>query len=153
MPAIPELVIRLSLAFWVGGTLVVVMEAPVLFAGLSRDRAADLFDEILRRFEAVKHVLSLALVTAVFVELEQRGGLDRRGIVPGIAIFVAVATNVYLAMVLRPRIGYFRSKVPSFDAAAPGDPWRQRFDRLHRRSVRVLVLGWVAATVALLTRS
>jgi hypothetical protein len=152
MPAISELVVRLSLAVWVGGTLVVVLAAPVLFRGLSRDRAADLFDEILRRFEAVKHVLSLALVIAVFAELEQRGGLDRSGIVPGIAIFVAIATNVYLAMVLRPRIGYFRKKVPSFDAAAPDDPWKGRFDRLHRRSVRVLVLGWIAAGVALVMR-
>ncbi len=153
MPSIPDLVIRFALAIWVGGTLVVVLAAPALFRGLpSRDRAADLFDEILRRFEAVKHLLSLALVIAVFVELEQKGGLERRAIAPGIAIFLAVATNVYLAMVLRPRLGYFRQKVGSFDAAAADDPWRLRFDRLHRRSVRVLVFGWIAAAVALALR-
>ena len=58
---------------------------------------------------------------------------------------MAVATNVYLSMVLRPRMNYFRMKVGSFDAAAPDDPFRRRFDALHRRSTRVLTLGWIAA--------
>jgi hypothetical protein len=151
--AVAEQAIRFSLAFWVGGTLLVVLAAPVLFRGLaSRDQAGDLFGEILRRFEAVKHVLSLVLVIAVFLELEQKGRLEGPGVASGIAIFIAVATNVYLAMVLRPRMKYFRLKVGSFDAAAPDDPWRAKFDRLHRRSTRVLVLGWLAAAAALALR-
>ena len=89
------------------------------------------------------------LVIGVFVTLEQRGRLAGPAIVAGVAIFVAIATNVYLAMVLRPRMGYFRDKVGSFDAAAADDPWKTRFDRLHRRSTRVLTLGWVASGIAL----
>jgi hypothetical protein len=144
------LVLRFSLALWVGGTLVAVMAAPVIFGGItSRDTAGYVFGEILRRFEAVKHVLSLGLVLAVFLELEHRGRLSTEGIVSRVAIFLAVASNVYLAMVVRPRLNYFRMKVGPFDAAPPDDPWRLRFDRLHRRSVRVLVLGWIAAAVAL----
>lgn len=153
MPPLPEQVIRFSLALWVGGTLLVVLAAPVLFRGLSsRDQAGSLFDEILRRFEAVKHVLSLLLVVAVFLELEKRGRLEGAGIASGMAIFLAVASNVYLAMVLRPRIKYFRMKVGSFDTAPPDDPWKARFDRLHRRSVGVLLLGWIAAAAALVLR-
>jgi hypothetical protein len=151
-PAVPAtaLVIRFALALWVGGTLLVVLAAPVVFGKIaSRDTAGDVFGEILRRFEAVKQILSLALVIAVFVGLEQRGGADRREMVGIVAIFVAVATNVYLSMVLRPRMNYFRMKVGSFDAAAPDDPFRRRFDALHRRSTRVLTLGWLAAAVAL----
>jgi len=143
-------VIRFSLALWVGGTLLVVVAAPVLFQQIpSRDLAGAVFGEILRRFEAVKHALSLALVIAVFARLEQQRELAGAGAAAAIAIFLAVATNVYLAMVLRPRLNYFRMKVGSFDAAATDDPWRLRFDRLHRRSSRVLVLGWIAAAVAL----
>jgi hypothetical protein len=143
-------VIRFSLAFWVGGTLVVVMAAPVLFRQIpSRDLAGAAFGEILRRFEAVKHALSLALVIAVFARLEQQRELAGSGAAAAIAIFLAVATNVYLAMVLRPRLNYFRMKVASFDAAASDDPWRLRFDRLHRRASRILVLGWIAAAAAL----
>jgi hypothetical protein len=143
-------VIRICLALWVGGTLVVVMAAPLLFRRISsRDLAGEIFGEILRRFEAVKHVLSLLLVLAVFFELEQTRGFAGQSVVAGVAIFTAVATNVYLAMVLRPRMDYFRMKVGSFDAAPVDDPWRLRFDRLHRRSTRVLLLGWVSSAVAL----
>ena len=130
--------------------MVAVMAAPVIFGGTaSRDTAGHVFGEILRRFEAVKHVLSLGLVLAVFLELEHRERLSTGAIVSRVAIFLAVASNVYLAMVVRPRLNYFRMKVGSFDAAPPDDPWRLRFDRLHRRSVRVLVLGRIAAAVAL----
>lgn len=142
--------IRFSLALWVGGTLLVVLAAPVVFGQIaSRDVAGAVFGEILRRFEIVKQALSLALVIGVFVNLEHGGGLAGRSIVAAIAIFLAVATNVYLAMVLRPRMKYFHLKVGSFDAAADDDPWKARFDRLHRRSTRVLVFGWIAAAVGL----
>jgi hypothetical protein len=143
-------VIRFSLALWVGGTLVTAFAAPLLFREIpSRDLAGRIFGELLRRFEAIKHLLSLLLVLAVFAELEITRVLEGRSFVTGAAIFVAVATNVYLAMVIRPRLGYFRMKVGSFDEAPPENPWRLRFDRLHRRSVRVLVIGWLAAAVAL----
>ena len=57
-------------------------------------------------------------------------------------------------------MNYFRMKVGSFDVApqsgaqnegiaAEDSPWRKRFDQLHRRSTRVLVLGWIAAAVGL----
>ena len=143
-------VIRFSLALWVGGTLVVVMAAPLLFRELpSRDLAGRIFGELLRRFEAVKHVLSLLLVLSVFVQLEITRALGGRSFVMGVGIFLAVATNVYLAMVVRPRLGYMRMKTGSFDEAPPDDPWRVRFNRLHRRSTWILMFGWVAAAAAM----
>jgi len=142
--------IRFSLALWVGGTLLVVLAAPVVFREVhSRDVAGSVFGEILRRFEMVKQVLSLGLVIGIFVTLEHGGAIQGRSVVAAVAIFIAVATNVYLAMVLRPRMKYFQLKVGSFDAAAPDDPWKARFDRLHKRSTRVLVFGWIAAAVGL----
>lgn len=143
-------VIRFSLALWVGGTLVLVIAAPLLFRELpSRDLAGRIFGELLRRFEAVKHVLSLLLVLSVFVQLEITRALGGRSFVMGVGIFLAVATNVYLAMVVRPRLGYMRMKTGSFDEAPPDDPWRVRFNRLHRRSTWILMFGWVAAAAAL----
>jgi hypothetical protein len=144
------LAIRFALALWVGGTLTVVLAAPVIFRSIpSRDTAGAVFGEILRRFEAVKQGLSLVLVIAIFVNLERGGGLAGRSVPAAVAIFLAIATNVYLAMVLRPRMNYFRMKVGSLDSAAPDDPWRRRFDRLHRRGTRVLILGWIAAAAGL----
>jgi hypothetical protein len=146
----PSLAVRFALALWVGGTLVVVIAAPVVFSKIaSRDAAGGVFGEILRRFEIVKQVLSLVLVIGVFVALERGLVLHGRAAAGAIGIFVAIATNVYLAMVLRPRMDYFRMKVGSFDAAPADDPFRARFDRLHRRSTRVLVLGWLAAALGL----
>ena len=146
----PALVIRFSLALWVGGTLLVVIAAPVVFRGVaSHDQAGAVFGEILRRFEIVKQVLSLGLVIGVFTTLERGGRLAGPAVAAAVAIFLAIATNVYLAMVLRPRMKYFQMKVGSFDAAAPDDPWKARFDRLHRRATRVLVFGWIAAAVGL----
>jgi hypothetical protein len=146
----PSLVIRFCLAFWVGGTLLVAIAAPVVFGQVSsRDLAGAVFGEILRRFEIVKQVLSLALVIGVFVNLERGGGLAGPSVAGAVAIFLAIASNVYLAMVLRPRMKYFQMKVGSFDAAAADDPWKSRFDRLHRRATRVLVLGGAAAAAGL----
>ena len=154
MQVVAAQVIRFSLALWVGGTLAVVIAAPLLFREIpSRDLAGRIFGELLRRFEAVKHVLSLLLVLAVFVRLEETRSLSGRAFVAGAAIFVAVGTNVYLAMVVRPRLGYMREKVGSFDAAPPDNPWRVRFNRLHRRSTWILVLGWISAAVALLAEN
>lgn len=150
MPGVVSQLIRLSLAIWVGGSVLVVIAAPVVFRTVpSRDQAGAAFGEILRRFEILKQLLSLVLVVGVFVELERSGALAGPTAVSGIAIFVAIATNVYLAMVLRPRMNYFRMKVGSFDAAAPDDPWRKKFDGLHRRSSRIFSLGALAAAVAL----
>jgi len=147
---VPALLIRFSLALWVGGTLLVVIAAPVVFRGVaSHDQAGAVFGEILRRFEIVKQVLSLGLVIGVFTTLERGGRLAGPAVAAAVAIFLAIATNVYLAMVLRPRMKYFQMKVGSFDAAAPDDPWKARFDRLHRRATRVLVFGWIAAAVGL----
>ena len=143
--------IRLGLAVWIGGTVLVALAAPVVFRESgSRDRGGAIFGEILRRFEAVKHVVSLGLVIAVFATLESGVRPTGAALAGAIAVFLAIATNVYLAMVLRPRMNYFRMKVGSFDAAAPDDPWRSRFDRLHRRGTRVMMLGAVAALVGLL---
>ncbi len=154
MSALISQVILFSLAVWVGGSVLVVLAAPVIFRMVaSRDQAGGAFGEVLRRFEAVKQLLSLLLVIGVFVELERAGGLAGGAVISGIAIFAAVATSVYLAMVLRPRLNYFRMKAGSFDAAGAEDPWRRKFDRLHRRSTRIFLLGAVAAAVGLWFRS
>jgi hypothetical protein len=89
-------------------------------------------------------------VIGIFLRLERGEGLMGRSVAAAVAIFLAVASNVYLAMVLRPRLKYFQMKVDSFDSAAAADPWMARFDRLHARSVRILVLGWIAAALGLI---
>jgi len=147
---VTAVVVRFALALWVGGTLVALLAAPVVFGQVaSRDAAGSVFGEILRRFEAAKQALSLVLVVAVFVGLEKQSAPGKPEIAAIVCIFLAIATNVYLSMVLRPRMNYFRMKVGSFDAAAPDDPFRLRFAALHRRSSRILALGALSAAIAL----
>jgi hypothetical protein len=146
----PLLLLRFPLALWVGGSVLAAMAAPVIFAAVpSRETAGCAFGEILRRFEGLKHGLSLALVIGVFQGVSRAGRVEGSAVVAAIAIFLAIATNVYLSMVLRPRMGYFRKQAGSFDEIPEDDPWRRKFGHLHRRSVRVSMFGLLCAVVAL----
>ena len=93
---------------------------------------------------------SLVLVLAIFVNLERGGGLAGVSVAAAVAVFLAVASNVYLAMVLRPRMNYFRMKVASFDTV--GRKIRGRHGSTGCIAARraVLVLGWIAAAAGLL---
>ncbi len=67
-----------------------------------------------------------------------------------VAIFLAIATNVYLSMVLRPRMNYFRMKVGSFDSAAAGRSLAPALrPAAPARRPRSCVLGWIAAAAGL----
>ncbi len=144
------LLLRLPLAVWVGATLFAAIAAPAVFRRIpSRDLAGTVFGDLLRRLEAVKHALSLLLVLGVFAAVSRAGKIDERAAVTAIGIFLAVATNVYVSMVVRPRMEYYRRQVPSFDAVPEDDPWRARFRALHSRSARVVVAGLLFAGIAL----
>jgi len=145
------LLLRVPLAIWVGGTFLVMIAAPVVFARIaSRESAGDVFGAILARLEAVEHALSVAIVLGIFVGVSREGKIAGRSAVTAVAAFLAIATNVYASMVLRPRMRYYRTRAGSFDAAAEDDPWRRRFRAAHRRSTAVTTVGFVCAIAALL---
>jgi UDP-N-acetylmuramyl pentapeptide phosphotransferase/UDP-N-acetylglucosamine-1-phosphate transferase len=145
------LFLRLPLAVWVGGTFAVVLAAPVVFREApSRDLAGRIFGDILSRLEAVKHALSVLIVFGVFSAVSRSGRIDGLAAVTAVASFLAIASNVYVSMVVRPRMAYYRSKIGSFDAAPDDDPWRRKFARLHSWSTRAVSVGLLCATVALL---
>jgi len=146
------ILLRLPLALWTGGGLAAgAIAAPAIFkqAG-SRDLAGRIFGDVLRRLEMLYHGLSPLLVVGVFTKLSRGGAVTGRFVALAVLTFFAIASNVYLSMVLRRRMEYYRGRVASFDAAAEDDPWRRRFDRLHRRSERIGLLGLVCAAGALL---
>jgi uncharacterized membrane protein len=146
------LLLRLPLALWVGGGVVAgAIVAPATFRLLpSRDQAGALFGAVLERFGAMCHVLSVWIVIGVFEQVSVAGRVEGPAAVTAVGAFLAVAANVYGTMVLRPRMNYCRSQVESFDAVPPEHPWRERFDRLHRRSERVALFGLACALAALL---
>jgi hypothetical protein len=142
--------LRLPLAVWVGATAFAAIAAPVVFREISsRDLAGKVFGEILRRLEGLFHVLSGLLVIGVFTAAGRVGRIAGRSAVTAIAIFVAVASNVYASMVLRPRMAYYRTQVGSFDDSPEDNPWRRKFQALHRRATRVAIVGVLSAGAAL----
>jgi hypothetical protein len=145
------LLIRIPLALWTGsGVAAGTLAAPVIFRESgSRDRAGRLFGAILRRLEAFDHALSAVLVIGIFTKLSRGEAASGRFTALAILAFFAIAANVYLSMVVRRRMEYFRSHVESFDTVPPDDPWRRKFDRLHRRSERIALLGLLCAAAAL----
>ena len=145
------LLIRLPLAIWVGATVLAAAAAPRIFAVVpSRDLAGDVFGSILARLGAIEHGLSLLLVLGIFAAVGREGRIAGRAAVTAIGAFLAIASNVYTSMVLRPRMRYYRAQAGSFDAVPEDDPWRRRFGVLHRRSSRVTMLGLLCAAAALL---
>ena len=92
-------------------------------------------------------MLSAVMVLGV-LETVSRGNPSTAITLSAVGIFLAIATNVYVSMVVRPRMAYFRKQAGSFDDVADDDPWRMRFQKLHRRATAV-VAGLVLAAGAL----
>lgn len=144
------LLLRLPLAVWVGATVFAALAAPVIFREVpSRDVAGTAFGSMLRRMEVLKHALSVVLVLGVFAAVSREGRIQGRAAVTAVGIFLAVASNVYLSMVVRPKMDYCRRQAGSFDEAPNDDPWRRKFERLHSRSTRVVTAGLLCAVAAL----
>lgn len=142
--------LRLPLAIWVGATFLAAIAAPAIFRSIpSRDLAGAAFGAVLQRLEAVKHVLSVLLVLGI-METVSRGNVSRALAISAVGIFLAIATNVYVSMVVRPRMAYFRSQAGSFDEIPEDNPWRRRFRTLHRRATAVVTAGLILAAVALI---
>ena len=151
MPPADVCLLRLPLALWVGASAFAAVAAPALFREIpSRDLAGRAFGEILKRLEGLFHVLSVVLVIGVFSAVGREGRIAGRAAATAGGIFLAVATNVYASMVLRPRMAYYRAQAGSFDDVPEDNPWRKKFQSLHRRSVRVAMMGLLSAGVALL---
>jgi hypothetical protein len=143
--------LRLPLAIWVGATILAAIAAPAVFRTIpSRDLAGATFGAILQRLEAVKHVLSVVMVLGV-LETVSRGNILPPAEISAIGIFLAIASNVYVSMVVRPRMAYFRNQAGSFDDVSEDNPWRRRFQKLHRRASVVVAAGLLLAAAALVT--
>jgi hypothetical protein len=144
------LLLRFPLALWVGGAAFSAVAAPAIFREIgSRDLAGRVFGEVLKRLEGLFHVLSAVLVVGVFTAVGREGRIAGRAAGTAIGIFLAIATNVYASMVLRPRMAYYRAQAGSFDDSPEDAPWRRKFQALHRRATRVAMLGLLAASAAL----
>jgi uncharacterized membrane protein len=137
-----------GLSVWVGGlsTLSFVV-APLVFRNApSRSAAGAIFGAVLRGFGFVEMVCA-ALVVAASVVLhkgEPRESPLEVARLALVAIMVALLFSYVLGV--NPAIAAERDRIARFDSLPEGDPAKERFDRLHRWSVRLvganLLAGW-----------
>ena len=142
---------RLALALWIGGSVALgALVAPVLFKRLpSRSTAGETFGEILARFEILRYVLSAMLVLALFLRTES-GSPGPWIATRAILVSILASISIYSGMVVAVKMQYVRGKIPNFETVAADDPWKVKFDGLHRRSVRLMMLALLLAFATLL---
>lgn len=137
---------NLSLAVWIGGTIVLgALAAPTLFAQLeSRSKAGQIFGSILRRFARLRLaalVVTIGAAAVKFVSWES-GGSSQYGVWVGLrwaAIVGMAAAVLYEILFLERAVARHRD-----------DPEGAAFQRLHRRAEVVMSGSVAAAVVALL---
>ena len=130
-----------ALSLWVGGlTTLAFVVAPTVFSHAESPAVAGrIFGPTLRVFGYVE-LACAAVVLASGIALHLRG----EG--PGWAKAVRLALLAVMILILvahvfgiSPQIAAERERVAHFETLKKGDPERERFDRLHQGSVRLVV--------------
>ena len=126
-----------SLALWVGGlAALAIVAAPTIFRySTSREAAGAIFGPILRTFAWVELACALLLVgSSILITLK-----DPR---PGPVEIIRLSIVGFMVLVLfsyafgiYPAVGAERVKIAKL---AEDDPGRERFNRLHKLSVRLV---------------
>jgi len=129
----------LGLAVWIGGAVVLgALVAPALFRTLPRQDAGAIFGPILRKFARLRLAAIVAVITSAAIK---HWVWETHASTPWILIrWVAIA---FLAATVLYEIYYLEGALE----ARRGDP--ATFQRLHRRSERLMKLSLLAAVLAL----
>jgi hypothetical protein len=143
--------IELGLAVWIGGTLAAFLTGSRLFAMLpSRAAAGEILGAVLDSLDRAKFTAAGALLIGVLLEVQTAGSsLPGRRIVRACVLFVLIASHVYSVMVVKPRMRYYRERIPDLDAAPSTDPWRMKFQTQHKKSEGVAAFGFLLSVAAL----
>lgn len=136
----------LSLTLWVGGiAFFSFIASPSIFHVLGLEGGGKVVRDIFPKYYLLGYLCGGAGTVAtslLFLQGRRREGL--------IALLVAImtATFLYMGRILRPKILQIRSEIGSLEAPPKDLAPRERFQRLHRRSVLlntlVLLLGLVS---------
>ncbi|MFQ5881647.1 MAG: DUF4149 domain-containing protein [Candidatus Methylomirabilales bacterium] len=135
----------LGLTLWVGGiAFFSFIASPSIFSVLGLEGGGKVVRDIFPKYYLLGYGSGgAATVAAILLTLL---GARGQGLM---ALLLAIMTGIFLYMgrILRPQILKVRAEVGSLEAPASDSGPRERFERLHRRSVRlnacVLVLGLV----------
>lgn len=138
----------IALSLWVGGmSLFTFILTPVIFRSYSRDAAGEIVGKLFPSYFLFTLAISAAALILFFLSFPDGNTLRYRiSIVLG---SLAVIIALYVNFRLYPEAKKVKQEVHSFAAAAPDDPARTRFRRLHAQSA-ILNLFMIADGLVLL---
>jgi hypothetical protein len=143
-----------GLCVWLGGIVALgAIAAPVLFRTLPRTEAGALFGPMLRVFEKVS-LVAMVLTVAGAVAKAILGGQNPNLWVLMRDVSLAGMVGLLLAanFAVHPAIRRLQAATPGIGALPESDPVRQRFQRMHKLSERMmsgqLLLGLVVLLFA-----
>lgn len=136
------------LGLWVGGmSLFTFILTPVIFRSYPRDAAGEIVGRLFPAYFLFTLAISAAALILFFLSFPERDPLRCR--ISLVLVVLAVITALYVNFRLYPEAQRVKREVHSFEAAAPDDPARDRFRRLHAWSA-VLNLFMIADGLVLL---
>ncbi|MFQ5846352.1 MAG: DUF4149 domain-containing protein [Candidatus Methylomirabilales bacterium] len=136
----------LSLTLWVGGiAFFSFIASPSIFAVLGTAGGGKVVRDIFPKYYLLGYGAGAAgTVAALLLSLL---GASGQGVV-ALVLAVMTGTFLYMGRILRPQIVTVRAQVENIEASGTDPALRERFQRLHRRSVLlnggVLLLGLIA---------
>jgi hypothetical protein len=146
-----------ALAVWVGALCAFAFVfAPISFRFVTDlDRFGALIGAVLGTLNVLGYTCGAVALLAVFVRARDDGRLSRASALRALIVVAMLAIVVVEAAVVMPAMHAAAASFGgSFAAAAPGDPARARYDRLHGVSSAlygvVLVLGFAAIALCTL---
>ena len=135
------------LGLWVGGmSLFTFILTPVIFRSYPRDAAGEIVGKLFPSYFLFALAISVASLVLFFPASLERGSLRHR--VSLLLVSLSVIISLYVNFRLFPEAERVKQQVHSFEAA-PDDPARAAFRRLHAQSA-VLNLLMIANGLALL---
>ena len=145
-------ILRLSLAYIVGGGMLVFLAAPQIFQlAPTRTNAGEIAGAIVNQHALISLILTIAALAAAFI-IQRRGGMS--GVIawlPVILLSVAIVVQVVAFGFIRPILDDLIVQIGNFDTTPKDDPVRQRFGMFHGVSslcALVTVLVGIGTVVA-----
>jgi hypothetical protein len=123
---------------------------PVIFRSYPRDTAGDIVGTLFPSYFGFSLAVSVAALVFFFLSLQGRGPLTN-AIALGL-LLLAIVLSLYVNFGLYPEIKKVKQEVRSFEAAAPTEPARVSFRRLHAQSAVINII-MIAEGLALLVMS
>ncbi|MSM38010.1 MAG: DUF4149 domain-containing protein [Geobacter sp.] len=149
MTAVITALLRLSLAFWVGGVAIFTfILTPIIFSNENRDVAGRIVGYLFPGY--FRWGLVCGAVALICLLLQR--GATRHFIAALVLLAVMLAATSFQAFYIEPKAAALKKEIPSFQTTPKDHPLRREFSRLHGISAvcNLSVFGAGAILVVLL---